>query len=296
VAQGVSSDYSFTKIQMDERFRQFTPNVQKKVEVAVKMETEVQNTKAFLRILDSLIPPSNDIYKTIKSGLKKEKYTSREEFITTIKEICKSIREPELKKNVKGKRWKGKRYTFLQAIETAIELESKIGDPHALLLILDNTFDETSNEYSTILSILGVEQNLTRCGKTESSYASTKSGRQSFIDFVYDSQDFQDKDVKEKLKWSKPTECTSMLKDTCWISKCEEMISAFTGKKQFREDAQYVVNQHLTGKSKVEKANEDVIKHLYFLLKKKTKESKREYTISEIKNIETYLKKKYDIR
>lgn len=291
-----STDYSFEKFQMDERFLQFNPSAQKKVEAAVKMETDVQNTKAFLRILDSLIPPSNSIYKTIKSGLKKEKYSSREEFVVTIEEICRSIGKPELNKKVKSKRWKGQPYTFLQAIERAVELESKRGDPHALLFILDNTFDETTKEYDAILSILEVKQYLTHGGKAEDSRLSTKSKEQSIMGSLFSSQDFQNKDVKEKTENSKSTEHISMLKDTSWISECEEMISIFTGKRQFREDSLYVIKEHLSGKSKAEKENEDIIKHLYFLLMKKAKESKREYNLSEIMYIETYLKKKYAIQ
>jgi hypothetical protein len=291
-----STDYSFEKFQKDERFLQFNPSAQKKVEAAVKMETDVQNTKAFLRILDSLIPPSNSIYKTIKSGLKKEKYSSREEFVVTIEEICRSIGTPELNKKVKSKRWKGQPYTFLQAIKRAVELESKRGDPHALLFILDNTFDETTKEYDAILSILEVKQYLTHGGKAEDSRLSTKSKEQSIMGYLFSSQDFQNKDVKEKTENSKSTEHTSMLKDTSWISECEEMISTFTGKRQFREDSLYVIKEHLSGKSKAEKENEDIIKHLYFLLMKKAKESKREYNLSEIMYIETYLKKKYAIQ
>jgi hypothetical protein len=74
------------------------------------------------------------------------------------------------------------------------------------------------------------------------------------------------------------------------------MISTFTGKRQFREDSLYVIKEHLSGKSKAEKENKDIIKHLYFLLMKKAKESKREYNLSEIMHIETYLKKKYAIQ
>lgn len=271
----IHTGYSLNRVHMDERFQQFPLKTQKKVESAIELESDIQNAEAFLKILDSFISPRSTAYTALKKGLTGKKYGSKEEFQAKIEEICKSIGEEELKKSVRGKEWMKKKYTYLQAIERTIELESKRGDSQALLFILDNTFKENTKEYRTIASILNVEVKLTHSGVKKESHSLIRLKNNSDMASLF---------------------ATSVLEDLDWIPECEGMISKPTGKKQFREDALYVVHEHLSGKSKDEKENKDVIKHLYFLLAKKIKESKREYNLSEINAIESYLKQKYAIR
>jgi hypothetical protein len=142
------------------------------VEAAVKMETDVQNTKAFLNILDSFISPSSNIFKVLKKELE-EKIYSPEEFKNRIKEICIPYQN-DISKNVPRKRWKGQQYTYWEAIKKAIELEAKIGDPQALMLILDNIMDSQSKEYQTILLILGIKIEVADINK-EKQFRSSKT-------------------------------------------------------------------------------------------------------------------------
>lgn len=143
------------RFQADDRYHQFSVKTKNQIEQAIRTEALVQDTTAFLNILDSLISPSCAIFKVLKKELEKKPYTP-EEFKNRIKEICIPYKK-DIEKNVPKKRWRGKQYTYWEAIKKAIELEAKIGDPQALMLILDNIMDSQSDEYKTILSILGIK-------------------------------------------------------------------------------------------------------------------------------------------
>lgn len=155
------------KFHIDDRYHQFSPETQNKIEHAIRTEALVQNKKAFLNILDSLISPTHKIYKALNKELEEKPY-SPEEFNARIKEICLPYKT-DISKNVPKKRWRGKQYTYWEAIKKAIELEAKIGDPQALMLILDNTLDPESEEYKTILKILGVKLDVTEVNNAKQS-------------------------------------------------------------------------------------------------------------------------------
>lgn len=275
------------KLRADERFHQFPAKTKNKVELAIQAEALVQDKDAFLMILDSLIPKTNEIFKALKKGLEPQ-YNSKEEFKAKIEDIYLPFGKKTLDTKVRGKK-----YTYRTAILMAFELESKVGDTHALLYILDNYLSPDSVEYKTILSILGVRSGN---GDESGSFSSIITRGKGLMASLFGSQDFQSSDKEGNPELPTAVSNSSMLEDFSWVSECEAKILTPTGKEQFRKDAQYVFVDHLSGKSKAEKENADIIKHLYFLLMKMAKESKRDYSLSEIKDIETYLKQKYGIR
>lgn len=272
------------KLRADNRFLQLPAKTKSKVEQVAQVEELVQDKGAFLMILDSFINRDHEIFRALDNQLH-DKYSSKEEFRSAIYEICAPFAN-KLRNKVRNKPYK-----YKDAIERAIELEAKIGDPQAFMYILDNTFKPGSKEYETIRDILGVRTDLMDKGNSgrKPSFASQIKG---YIGDLFSSQEpKEDKHEETPVKSD-----SSMLEDFSWVSECEAKILTPAGKEQFRKDAQYVFVEHLSGKSKAEKENADIIKHLYFLLMKMAKESKRDYSLAEIKDIETYLKQKYGIR
>ncbi len=173
------------KLRSDERFLQIPAKSQKKITDAIRTEALVQDKKAFLMILDSFIAPTNKIFIALRNGLA-EKYNSKEEFKKALEEISQPF-YVELDKKVQKKRWKNRQYTYRQAIERAIELEAKVGDPQAFLLILDNMFAPDSKEYQTIRSILGVKLELSETTKSTNNQASFWSRAGEFIGDLFSS-------------------------------------------------------------------------------------------------------------
>lgn len=151
------------KLRADERFHQFPAKTKNKVEQAIQAEALVQDKDAFLMILDSLIPKTNEIFKALKKGLE-PKYNSKAEFKAKIEEIYLPFGKKTLDTKVRGKK-----YTYRTAILMAFELESKVGDTQALLYILDNYLTPDSDEYKTILKILGVKSDATDANNAKQS-------------------------------------------------------------------------------------------------------------------------------
>lgn len=267
------------KLHMDERFHQFPAKTQSKIEQAAQVEALVQDKKAFLMILDSFINRDHEIVIALDNKLQ-DKYSSKAEFRTAIYEICAPYAN-KLKNKVRNKPYK-----YGEAIERAIDLEAKIGDPHAFMYILDNTFKPGSKEYETVRAILGLKTDF-----LNGEQPSVMSQIKGLIGDLFSSQESREPKQEEKVN-SRP----SLLEDFGWVSECEGIISTRSGKEQFRQAAQIVVVDHLSGKSKAEKENADVISHLRNLLMKMAKEGKRDYSLAEIKDIENHLKQKYGIR
>lgn len=101
-------------------------------------------------------------------------------------------------------------------------------------------------------------------------------------------------DDMQEARWSQPQ--NSMIEHFEWVTACESLIGLPAGREQFRKDALFVIDDHRNKKSQGEKSNDDIVRHLINLLKLKAKESKRDYSLAEIKDIEIYLKNKYGIR
>lgn len=281
------------RIRDDVRYHQFPVSAQKKIEAAIRSEALVQDKKAFLMILDSFIPKTNEIFKALRNGLA-DRYSSKDEFKVAIEDISKPFGK-KLKDKVRNKRWKNEPYTYWQAIVRAFELEAKVNDPQAFIYILDNTLNPDSEEYQTILSILGVKPDITE-SKSPNNTSILSQARNLFssVGELFRAQDFQEKKKEEVSPTT--TIHSSLLDDFSWVPECEALISSKTGREQFRKDANYVVLEHINGKSQAEKSNERIIEHLINLLKLKARESKRDYSLAEIKDIEAFLKKKYGIR
>lgn len=88
-----------------------------------------------------------------------------------------------------------------------------------------------------------------------------------------------------------------ILEDAGWISECEDKIHLTKAKKQFRKDAEWLFQEYNTGKykSETDKSPHRFIEHLKNLLSKKLRESRRDFTSTEIQNIIQYLNQEYGI-
>ena len=87
----------------------------------------------------------------------------------------------------------------------------------------------------------------------------------------------------------------SVLEDLSWLKKSESFLSSRTSKKDFFDDANWLVQQYKIGKhaNELDKSNKRIIEHLNNLLLKNVRDKRAKYTEKEVLDIINFLKTTY---
>lgn len=152
----ISQEHSDFKerLQADERFNQFSETAKNKIYEAVDIEAKQQNKEAFVRILNTILPSTNEIVTKIKRDLADRRDYTKAEFEQAVIDICRSVNCYKTNSTVRNRKWKGRPFSYQEAVKLALTLEDRIGDRDAIMFIIDDSYDSDTEEYKTLMDIL----------------------------------------------------------------------------------------------------------------------------------------------
>ena len=256
----------------------------RKIDDALEVEGRQFDPQAFLEILNNLINPRTNVYKKLKEGLNQrpKKYNSISEFRNDIWRIYSAIGS----KNQKPKYWK--------AIETAIEREAKVSDSIAFMDILDDHLSPITKEYKKLEKHF--EDGVAPTNETKTAQElSLFSGQTSLYHPQKPNGTVEHIDLGLFRTSNMSTYDKSVLEDLSWLKKSESFLSSRTSKKDFFDDANWLVQQYKIGKhaNELDKSNKRIIEHLNNLLLKNVRDKRAKYTEKEVVDIINFLKTTY---
>lgn len=259
-----------------------TQKTLEKINEAVEIESRQYSPLAFMEILNNFIKKNTAIYKAYKEyfATNQLSYTSYEDFRSDVRKIY-------------NKHTNSKTKVLWSDIEKALELEAKIGNPTAFMMILDDHLNPHSAEYKALEKYLGTRINskIKSNNYQEPTLFSTESQDGGLWDSNANLQKRRTSTPKfshqksitplfkqQTLHFATQTDPKSIFHSLDWIEKIEKKIPYNDSKNYIKNIDWFVINhsdsyknekgQTLEGRYfKEATTNQAVIQHLEIYLK-----------------------------